>query len=78
MLYSLCNWGVDGPWNFALTITNYWRTKGDLSNVWDTDNVNCPCYKLEGLDRKVLGGCCSIMNTLNKAVYYPFKPIPGA
>ena len=78
ILYSVCNWGVDGPGNFAPTIANSWRTNGDMSNVWDRDNVNCPCSELEGLDCKAPGGYCSVMNTLSKAAFYPSKPIPGA
>lgn len=49
-----------------------------LSNVWDRDDVNCPCSELDGLDCKTPGYKCSIMNVLNKAVYYPSKAIPGA
>lgn len=78
ILYSLCNWGVDGPWNFGPTIANSWRTNGDLTTVWDRDNANCPCTELEGLDCKSPGGYCSVMNTVNKAAYYPSKSVPGA
>lgn len=78
ILYSLCNWGVDGPWNFAPTIANSWRTSGDLFNVWDRDDPECPCAELDGLDCKVPGFRCSIMNVVNKAVYYPSKAFPGA
>ncbi|KAJ5197078.1 hypothetical protein N7449_007557 [Penicillium cf. viridicatum] len=78
ILYSLCNWGVDGPWNFGPTIANSWRTNGDLTTVWDRDNANCPCSELEGLDCKSPGGYCSVMNTINKAAYYPSKSVPGA
>ena len=78
ILYSLCNWGVDGPWNFAPTIANSWRTSGDLTNVWDQADVNCPCAELDGLDCKLPGYHCSVMNVLNKAVYYPSKAYAGA
>ncbi|KAL1984927.1 hypothetical protein VTN96DRAFT_8586 [Rasamsonia emersonii] len=78
ILYSLCNWGVDGPWNFASTIANSWRTSGDLLNTWDRDDANCPCSELEGLDCKTPGYKCSILNVINKAVYYPSKAFPGA
>ncbi|KAJ5663144.1 Alpha-galactosidase [Penicillium longicatenatum] len=78
ILYSLCNWGVDGPWNFAPTIGNSWRMSGDLINVWDRENVNCPCSETEGLDCKTPGYQCSVMNVLNKAVYYASKPYAGA
>ncbi|KAF9884786.1 hypothetical protein FE257_001276 [Aspergillus nanangensis] len=78
ILYAICNWGVDGPWNFAPTIANSWRTSGDLANVWDRDDVNCPCAEMEGLDCKLPGWKCSILNVLNKAAYYPSKAYPGA
>lgn len=25
ILYSMCNWGEDGPWNWAMTMANSWR-----------------------------------------------------
>lgn len=78
ILYSLCNWGSDGPWNFAPTIANSWRTSGDLTNVWDREDVNCPCAELDGLDCKLPGYHCSVMNVVNKAVYYPSKAYAGA
>ena len=78
MLYSMCNWGMDGPWNFAPTIANSWRTSGDLSDVFDRDDPQCPCAELDGLDCKVAGYQCSLTNVLNKAVYYPSKAFPGA
>jgi alpha-galactosidase len=77
-LYSLCNWGVDGPWNFAPTIANSWRTSGDLSNTWSREDANCPCSETQGLDCKMPGYKCSVMNVLNKAVYYPSKAFPGS
>jgi len=30
MLYSMCNWGEDGPWNWASTIANSFRMSGDI------------------------------------------------
>ena len=78
ILYSLCNWGVDGPWNFATTIANSWRMSGDLINSFDRENVNCPCSELLGLDCKTPGYQCSIMNVLNKAAYFPSKAYAGA
>ncbi|KAL1874027.1 hypothetical protein VTK73DRAFT_581 [Phialemonium thermophilum] len=78
MLYSMCNWGVDGPWNFAPTIANSWRITGDLTDTFDRDDPNCPCEEKEGLDCKVPGFYCSLTNVLNKVVYYPSKAFPGA
>lgn len=73
ILYSMCNWGVDGPWNFAPTMANSWRMAGDLFDVWDRDDPNCPCEELDGLDCKMPGYQCSVMNVVNKAVYIPSK-----
>jgi len=78
MIYSMCNWGVDGPWLFAVTIANSWRTSGDLQDVFDRDDPQCPCAELDGLDCKVPGFQCSMLNVLNKAAYYPSKAYPGA
>lgn len=55
MLYSMCNWGMDGHVNFAPTIANWCLTSGDLSNVFDRDNPQGPCAELDGLDCKVTG-----------------------
>lgn len=33
ILYSMCNWGEDGPWNFAVTMANSWRISGDITDV---------------------------------------------
>lgn len=78
IVYAMCNWGVDGPWNFASTIANSWRTSGDLSNVWNRDDVNCPCSEKEGIDCKLPGYHCSILNVLNMAVWTPSKAYEGA
>lgn len=78
IVYAMCNWGVDGPWNFATTIANSWRTSGDLSNVWNRDDANCPCSEKEGLDCKLPGYHCSILNVLNMAAWTPSKAYEGA
>ncbi|OJJ85203.1 glycoside hydrolase family 27 protein [Aspergillus glaucus CBS 516.65] len=64
IVYSMYNWGVDGPWNFAPTTSNSWRTSGDLIN--------------EGLDCKLPGYHCSIMNVLDMAAFMPSKAYAGA
>jgi alpha-galactosidase len=30
MLYSLCNWGDDKPWEWGSSIANSWRMSGDI------------------------------------------------
>ncbi|KGM92078.1 uncharacterized protein PADG_11874 [Paracoccidioides brasiliensis Pb18] len=78
ILYSLCNWGIDGPWNFAPTIANSWRITGDLFLNYNRETPECPCAELGGLDCKLPGFRCSVMNVLNKAAYLPSKGFSGA
>lgn len=33
ILYSMCNWGEDGTWNWATEIANSWRMSGDIKDV---------------------------------------------
>ena len=42
ILYSLCNWGEDYPWNWGSTIANSWRISGDVWDAWDTVDTRCP------------------------------------
>ncbi|GAA3294339.1 hypothetical protein GCM10020295_18620 [Streptomyces cinereospinus] len=34
ILYSICEWGVNRPWNWAPAIGNAWRTTGDINDTW--------------------------------------------
>jgi alpha-galactosidase len=34
ILYSICEWGSNQPWNWAPAIGNSWRTTGDISDNW--------------------------------------------
>lgn len=34
ILYSICNWGNQNPWNWGDTVGNLWRTTGDINNSW--------------------------------------------
>jgi alpha-galactosidase len=42
ILYSLCNWGEDYPWNWGPTIANSWRISGDIWDSWDMADARCP------------------------------------
>lgn len=35
MVYSLCEWGVLSPWEWAGVVGNSYRTTGDISDNWD-------------------------------------------
>ncbi|MFJ1901655.1 MULTISPECIES: glycoside hydrolase family 27 protein [unclassified Streptomyces] len=34
ILYSICEWGSNSPWNWAPDIGNSWRTTGDINDTW--------------------------------------------
>lgn len=34
ILYSICEWGSNQPWNWAPAIGNSWRTTGDINDSW--------------------------------------------
>jgi hypothetical protein len=42
ILYSLCNWGEDYPWNWGSTTANSWRITGDVFDTWDALDPRCP------------------------------------
>lgn len=35
MVYSICEWGVSKPWEWAAPVGQLWRTTGDIRNNWD-------------------------------------------
>ncbi|NUK08946.1 NPCBM/NEW2 domain-containing protein [Streptomyces lunaelactis] len=36
ILYSICEWGENQPWNWAAKTGNSWRTTGDISDNWSS------------------------------------------
>jgi alpha-galactosidase len=36
IFYSMCEWGVDDPANWAPKVGNSWRTTGDIRDSWDS------------------------------------------
>ncbi|OLB76530.1 MAG: alpha-galactosidase [Actinobacteria bacterium 13_2_20CM_2_71_6] len=34
IVYSICEWGKNKPWNWAPNVGNLWRTTGDISDNW--------------------------------------------
>jgi alpha-galactosidase len=36
ILYSICEWGENQPWNWAAQYGNSWRTTGDISDSWSS------------------------------------------
>ncbi|KAF1350691.1 alpha-galactosidase/alpha-n-acetylgalactosaminidase [Delphinella strobiligena] len=76
ILYSMCNWGEDGPWNWAQTMANSWRMSGDIYDSFNTPDIRCPCT--DAYDCLLPGYHCSVMNILNKQAAFPSKSQPGA
>lgn len=35
MIFSLCEWGLNKPWEWADSVGHLWRTTGDISNQWE-------------------------------------------
>ncbi|KAL8814502.1 MAG: hypothetical protein Q9191_008543, partial [Dirinaria sp. TL-2023a] len=75
ILYSMCNWGEDYPWNWAQTIANSWRISGDVYDSFSRPDSQCPCTSY---DCPLAGFHCSVLNILNKAAPIPSKAQPGA
>ncbi|KAH9921937.1 glycoside hydrolase [Epithele typhae] len=63
MVYSMCNWGEDGPWNFAIEIANSYRISGDIYPNYNDFDIRCPCTDV--LDCKLAGFHCSVMRILD-------------
>lgn len=40
ILFSMCEWGVDTPYNWAPQLANSWRTTGDISDNWNSMLAN--------------------------------------
>ncbi|KAL3425744.1 glycoside hydrolase family 27 protein [Phlyctema vagabunda] len=77
ILYSLCNWGEDSPWNFASTLANSWRITGDITDAWDKIDARCPCDGIDAFNCALPGFHCSVANIANKASFVVSKAQPG-
>jgi alpha-galactosidase len=49
IVFSICNWGIDGPWLWGPHTGNLWRTTGDISDHWD--RMSLIGFGQDGLDR---------------------------
>ncbi|MCJ1399640.1 hypothetical protein MMC11_002842 [Xylographa trunciseda] len=78
ILYSMCNWGEDSPWNWAQTMANSWRMSGDIYDSFSRPDVRCPCTGDEGYDCALPGFHCSVLNIMNKMASIQSKTQSGA
>jgi alpha-galactosidase len=37
MVFSICEWGDNQPWNWGAEMGHLWRTTGDIINCWDCE-----------------------------------------
>ncbi len=37
MVFSICEWGDNEPWNWAKDVGHVWRVTGDIINCWDCE-----------------------------------------
>ena len=37
MVFSICEWGDNKPWEWAKTVGHLWRTTGDITHCWDCE-----------------------------------------
>jgi hypothetical protein len=49
IFYSMCNWGEDGPWNFANVTTHLY-----YGHVNDADDYLCRLLPIAGVSRETL------------------------
>ncbi|PSN62788.1 glycoside hydrolase [Corynespora cassiicola Philippines] len=64
MVYAMCNWGNDDPYDWAYTIANSGRMSGDIYDSFNRADDRCPCTEAVGCPWP--GFHCSVMNILNK------------
>ncbi|QRV77859.1 glycoside hydrolase family 27 protein [Ceratobasidium sp. AG-Ba] len=75
ILYSMCNWGEDGTWNWATEIANSWRMSGDIKDTFPGYDDRCPCTSM--LDCKLSGYHCAASRILDFAAPLGQKAGPG-
>lgn len=64
IVYALCNWGNDDPYDWAYRISNSGRMSGDIYDSFNRPDARCPCVDSVGC--RWPGFHCSVMNILNK------------
>jgi len=73
--YSLCNWGQDQVWTWASSISNSYRTTGDIDDTFDDDKPQCPKTAWTTAPE---GYGCSVANIIDKASPIMQKAVRGA
>ncbi|KAL1644171.1 hypothetical protein SLS58_004451 [Diplodia intermedia] len=75
IVYAMCNWGNDDPYDWAYTISNSYRMSGDIYDSFQRPDARCPCTETPCAWP---GFHCSVMNILNKMAPIVPRSQPGA
>ncbi|OCK81502.1 glycoside hydrolase family 27 protein [Lepidopterella palustris CBS 459.81] len=75
IVYAMCNWGQDSPFDWAYGIANSGRMSGDVSDTFNRPDSRCPCTESIGCSWP--GFHCSIMNILNKMAAVQSRTMSG-
>ncbi len=59
IVFSLCEWGTNKPWEWAGDVGHLWRSSGDIGNHWD---------KVDGNDGRIWGGSVLVNLDLQKGL----------
>lgn len=76
IVYGLCNWGDDEPYDWAYTISNSYRMSGDIYDSFTRPDSRCPCTETIGCPWP--GFHCSVLNILNKMAAIQSRSQSGA
>jgi alpha-galactosidase len=49
MVFSMCEWGNNKPWEWAATVGHLWRTTGDITACWDCVDTHGGAYNSWGV-----------------------------
>ncbi|KAI9660792.1 MAG: hypothetical protein M1831_003484 [Alyxoria varia] len=63
IVYAMCSWGNDNPYDWAYGIANSGRMSGDIISSFNRPDSACPCTETPC---EWPGFHCSIMNIINK------------
>ena len=74
IVYSMCNWGQDQPWDWAYTISNSDRMSGDVYDSFNRPDDACPCTTNPC---NWPGFHCSVMNIIEKMAPIGHRSQPG-
>ncbi|KAF2762431.1 alpha-galactosidase [Pseudovirgaria hyperparasitica] len=75
IVYAMCNWGNDDPYDWAYDIANSGRMSGDIYDSFNRPDERCPCTSAIGC--RWPGFHCSVMNILNKMAAITSRTMSG-